>query len=362
MVKKKDYYELLDVSRSASEEDIKKAFRKLALEYHPDRNKNPDAADKFKEINEAYQVLSDTDKRSIYNQYGHAGLESNGAAQSGFSGFGDIGGFGDIFDTFFGGFGGRQRTRKRRGDDLELTKNITFEDAALGADIPVKLDRREFCQVCTGKKMEPGTNISTCGSCGGAGQIKRSQSSLFGQFMQVVECSSCNGSGELIETPCKPCKGRGYERQIRDLNIKIPAGVDDGSRIRLTGEGDVGDVGQPAGDLYILLQVSNHKVFKRENFNLLYTLDLSFPEAALGANVRIPTLEKSIDLKIDPGVQTGSLFRIRGEGIPILNRKGRGDLLVEIVLSTPKKLSKEAKELFKQLADQLDIPLDSKEG
>ena len=362
MVKKKDYYELLDVSRNASDEDIKKAFRKLALEYHPDRNKNEDAADKFKEINEAYQVLSDSNKRSIYDQYGHAGLENNGAGSSGFSGFSDVGGFGDIFDTFFGGFGSRQRSRQRRGDDLELTKNITFENAALGSDIPVKIDRREFCQTCSGTKMQPGTNISNCGTCGGSGQLKRSQSSLFGQFMQVVECSTCRGAGDIIETPCKSCRGRGYERQMRDLNIKIPAGVDDGSRIRLTGEGDVGDAGQPAGDLYILLQVANHKFFKRENFNLLYTLNLTFPEAALGTKVKIPTLEKTIELKIDSGVQTGSLFRIRGEGIPMLNRKGRGDLLVEIVLSTPKKLNKEAKELFKQLADQLDISLDSREG
>lgn len=361
MVKKKDYYELLDVSRNASDEDIKKAFRKLALEFHPDRNKNADATDKFKEINEAYQVLSDSDKRSIYDQYGHAGLDNNGASSSGFSGFSDVGGFGDIFDTFFGGFGGKQRSRKRRGDDLELTKNITFENAALGSDIPVKIDRREFCQTCSGTKMQPGTNISNCGTCGGSGQLKRSQSSLFGQFMQVVECSTCRGAGEIVETPCTSCRGRGYERQMRDLNIKIPAGVDDGSRIRLTGEGDVGDAGQPAGDLYILLQVANHKFFKRENFNLLYTLNLSFPEAALGTKVKIPTLEKTIELKIDSGVQTGSLFRIRGEGIPLLNRKGRGDLLVEIVLSTPKKLNKEAKELFKQLADQLDISLDSRE-
>jgi len=361
MVKKKDYYELLDVSRNASDEDIKKAFRKLALEFHPDRNKNADATDKFKEINEAYQVLSDSDKRSIYDQYGHAGLDNNGASSSGFSGFSDVGGFGDIFDTFFGGFGGKQRSRKRRGDDLELTKNITFENAALGSDIPVKIDRRELCQTCSGTKMQPGTNISNCGACGGSGQLKRSQSSLFGQFMQVVECSTCSGAGQIVETPCKPCRGRGYERQMRDLNIKIPAGVDDGSRIRLTGEGDVGDAGQPAGDLYILLQVANHKFFKRENFNLLYTLNLSFPEAALGTKVKIPTLEKTIELKIDSGVQTGSLFRIRGEGIPLLNRKGRGDLLVEIVLSTPKKLNKEAKELFKQLADQLDISLDSRE-
>jgi len=361
MVKKKDYYELLDVSRNASDEDIKKAFRKLALEFHPDRNKNADATDKFKEINEAYQVLSDSDKRSIYDQYGHAGLDNNAASSSGFSGFSDVGGFGDIFDTFFGGFGGKQRSRKRRGDDLELTKNITFENAALGSDIPVKIDRRELCQTCSGTKMQPGTNISNCGACGGSGQLKRSQSSLFGQFMQVVECSTCSGAGQIVETPCKPCRGRGYERQMRDLNIKIPAGVDDGSRIRLTGEGDVGDAGQPAGDLYILLQVANHKFFKRENFNLLYTLNLSFPEAALGTKVKIPTLEKTIELKIDSGVQTGSLFRIRGEGIPLLNRKGRGDLLVEIVLSTPKKLNKEAKELFKQLADQLDISLDSRE-
>ena len=278
----RDYYEVLGISRSNSDEDIREAFRKKALEYHPDRNKSPDAEAKFKEINEAYQVLSDPQKRAQYNQFGHAGVRSNGGFERPFDGFDVFGGFGDIFDSFFGDVSGRRTREAQRGADLQHRVVLSFEESVFGAERQVEVSRLDLCRRCSGEGSEPGTAVNTCGSCRGRGQVRRSQRSIFGQFTQVVGCSTCQGRGKVVETACETCRGAGAERRKRKIAVKIPAGVERGMQVRLSGEGDVGREGGPAGNLYVHVDIREHKQFVRQGNDLLYRLPINVAEASLG--------------------------------------------------------------------------------
>ena len=277
---KRDYYDILGIGRNDSGEDIRKAFRKKAMEFHPDRNKSTDAEEKFKEINEAYQVLSDTNKKAQYDRYGHAGVGANGGFDRPFEGFDVFGGFGDIFDSFFGDVSGRRATQAQRGGDLQHGVRLSFEEAVFGAEREVEVTRLERCQRCSGDGAEPGTKVTTCTTCRGTGQVRRSQRSIFGQFSQVGPCSTCRGSGNVIETPCTKCRAAGVGRQKRKIAVTIPAGVESGMQVRLTGEGDVGRDGGPAGNLYVQVDVRGHQQFDREGNDLVYHLRINLAEAA----------------------------------------------------------------------------------
>lgn len=346
---------MLGVSNGASDEEIKKAFRRLALEYHPDRNREPNAEERFKEVNEAYQVLSSREKRSAYDRFGHAGVASNGGAGRGFEGFDTFSGFGDIFDAFFGGIGAAERTKARptRGRDLEIGLTLTFEEAAMGTQKRIRVSRIEACDRCQGNRSEPGTSMETCGACRGAGHVKRSQQSLFGQFVQVVACPSCRGAGQVVSQPCQKCRARGVERNTQELDVVIPAGVEDGSQLRLPAEGDTGSHGGQPGDVLLLLNVKWHRLFQRDGSNLLLSLSINFSQAALGDSVEIPTLEGTTPLTIPAGIQTGTVLRIKGQGVAKVHDRGRGDLFVTVHVSTPRSLDPEAKKLLEQLAGKL---------
>lgn len=349
----RDYYEVLGVSRNNSEEDIRKAFRKKALEYHPDRNKSPDAEKTFKEINEAYQVLSDPNKRAQYNQFGHAGVKSNGGFDRPFDGFDVFGGFGDIFDSFFGGTSGNRTREAQRGADIQERVVLTFEESVFGAERQVDINRLEICQRCSGEGNEPGTPINTCTTCSGKGQVRRAQRSIFGQFTQVSVCSSCQGRGKIAQTGCNVCRGGSLERRKRTLTVKIPAGVESGMQVRLSNEGDVGRGGGPAGNLYMHVNVRPHEFFVREGNDLLYRLPIDVAEAALGVDKEIPTLEKNVrreTIKIPEGTQPGTEFRVRGKGIPHLNSSQRGDLRVLVDIQVPRTLNPEQRQLLEAFA------------
>ena len=354
MPSKRDYYEVLGVSSNASDEEIKKAFRRLALEYHPDRNRNADAEGRFKEVNEAYQVLSNPEKRTAYDRFGHAGVSADGGTSRGFEGFDTSGGFGDIFDAFFGGFGRRTRTESRRGRDLELGLTLSFEEAVLGTQREVEVSRTEVCERCKGSRGEPGTSVDRCATCQGSGQVRRSQQSLFGQFVQIVACPTCKGEGQVFSQTCTQCRGNGHERRTRKLTVTIPAGVGDGSQVRLPGDGDAGSLGGSAGDLYLVLHVKEHKLFQREGYDLLFELPVNFAQAALGDTVDVPTIQGKASLKIPAGVQPGTVLRIKGEGVPHVQRRGLGDLLVTIRVVTPRSLGPEEQRLFEELAKRLE--------
>jgi molecular chaperone DnaJ len=352
---KRDYYEVLGVPRNADKDGLKKAFRKLAQQYHPDVNKTPEAEARFKEINEAYQVLNDDQKRAAYDRYGHAGVQGAAGSYSDMSGFGDLG---SIFEELFGGFGrttgagAANRRQPRRGADLRADIRISFEEAAFGAERELEIPRMEACDHCKGSGAEPPTQPVTCHTCNGTGEVKRRQQSpLFGTVITATPCSACNGTGEVIPSPCTKCAGRKYIRATRKLNVKIPAGVDEGTRIRLVGEGEAGQMGGPPGNLYVIVSVDQHPVFVRSQSDLLLEFPVNVAQAALGATVRIPTLEGGQEeLEIPAGTQTGAQFRKRGLGIPHLQRNGRGDMLINIHVVVPAKLSAEQKELFRQLA------------
>lgn len=354
MTSKRDYYEVLSVSPTASDEEIRKAFRRLALEFHPDRNKSASAEEHFKQINEAYQVLSDAEKRAAYNRFGHAGVSANGGPAKGFDGFDTFGGFGDIFDTFFGGFERRARGEPHHGSDLEIGVTLSFEEAALGTEQELEVTRIETCQRCRGARSEPGATIATCSTCHGSGQVRRSQQSLFGYFVQVVTCPTCGGEGRVISQPCTQCRGTGRERQTRVLNVAIPPGVEGGSQVRLSGEGNAGSMGAPAGDLYLTIHVKEHKLFQRQGADLLLVLPVNFAQAALGDTLLIPTLQGKTSLTIPPGTQSGTVLRVKGQGIPHLQGKGRGDLLVTIQVVTPQSPSPETRRLLEELAKRLE--------
>ena len=354
---KRDYYDVLGLSRGASEEEIKKAFRKRAMEYHPDRNKNPDAEERFKEINEAYQILVDPQKRVQYDRFGHAGVTA-GRTGSGrdFEGFG---GFGDIFDSFFGDFTGRsQQRRAQRGSDIQYAVTVPFEEAVFGTEREVEVTRTERCHQCRGSGSKPGTSPSTCSTCRGMGQVRRSQRSVFGQFSQVACCPNCMGKGSVINTPCENCRGAGTERRNRKIAVKIPAGVEDGMQIRLTGEGDVGTNGSSPGNLYVHLTVKQHSLFQRDGNDILYELPLNFVQAALGDEVEVPTLNGSETLRIPPGTQPGAIFRIRGKGVPHLNGHRRGDLVIPVKLQIPTALDARQRKLLEELGQSLEKPND----
>ena len=358
-----DYYEVLGVSRKDSEEDIRKAFRKKAMEYHPDRNKNPDAEEKFKEINEAYQVLSDSNKRAQYDRFGHAGVNGNGGFDRPFDGFDVFGGFGDIFDSFFGDAGGRRARSPQRGSDLQQRVALSFEEAAFGSEREVEVSRVELCHHCSGAGNEPGTQVDTCSTCGGNGQVRRTQRSVFGQFAQVTACPTCQGKGSTMKTPCSICRGAGMERRNRKTLVNIPAGIQGGMQVRLTGEGNVGSNGGPPGNLYIQVDVRRHEFFEREEYDLLYALPINVAEAALGVDKQIPTLEGDTTLlRIPQGTQPGAEFRIRGKGIAHVNNGRKGDLRVFVDIQVPQKLTSQQRKLLEEFARSFDPGLVEEEG
>ena len=346
----RDYYDILGVGRGVGEEDIRRAFRKKAMEFHPDRNKSPDAEEKFKEINEAYQVLSDSGKRSRYDQFGKAGVGAGSGAGQPFDGFDVFGGFGDIFDSFFGNGSGRRR-QAQRGSDLQHRVVLSFEESVFGAEREVELTRLEDCGTCSGAGNEPGTPLDTCSTCKGNGQVRRAQRSVFGQFTQVTTCSSCQGRGTIIKTACPNCRGGGKERKSRKIEVAIPAGVESGMQVRLTGEGDAGSEGGGAGNLYVYIDVQEHQYFDRDGSDLTYVLPVNIAEAALGAQKIIPTLDgKEEELKLPPGTQPGTEFRIKGKGVPHLHGSRRGDLRVTVDVRVPGSLDDRQQELLQELA------------
>lgn len=358
MVTKRDYYDVLGVSRSASDDELKKAFRKLAFQYHPDRNRNDGAEEKFKEINEAYEVLSDANKRAAYDSYGHSGAAGSNAR--GFEGF-DFGGFGDIFDAFFGGMNHAGRRAPQRGADLHYEFTISFEEAAFGSEKEIKLKRTEACSRCHGSGAKPGTQPTRCPQCNGVGQVRRVQQSLFGRFVNTTLCDQCQGEGRIITDTCSQCRGTGREKQQRHIAVRIPAGVESGSRIRLSGEGNAGARGGSSGDLYVTLSVQEHEFFIRHGDDILYELPINFAQAALGTEVEVPTLQNSVKLNIPAGSQTDRTFRLKNQGIAHLTRNGRGDQIVKLFVATPESLTKEQRKLFQELASTL-APIKKKKG
>jgi molecular chaperone DnaJ len=343
----RDFYEVLGVPRNASQEEIKKAFRRLAMQYHPDRNKEPGAEARFKEINEAFEVLSDPEKRAAYDRFGHAGAAGTGAGR-GFEGFSNFAGFGDIFDAFFGSM--RRSTGPQRGADLRYNLTLTFEEAVFGTEKEIEVTRSEQCSFCGGSGAEPGSRPERCPSCGGSGEIRRVQQSIFGQFVNVSTCERCHGEGRIVTRACTHCRGTGRERKVRKLQVKIPPGVDSGQQLRLSGEGEAGSHGGPPGNLYVLLQVQEHPYFKRDEDDIILDLPINIAQAALGDEVEVPTLEGKAELKIPPGTQTGRIFELKGKGVPHLRGGGRGDQIVRVRVVTPTNLTNEQKRLLRELA------------
>jgi molecular chaperone DnaJ len=366
MTTKADYYTVLEVQRDASADEVKRAFRRLAMQYHPDRNSEPGAEARFKEINEAYEVLSDPERRATYDRFGHAGLDGQMGGSRGFEGFGPFGGFGDIFDAFFGAATQARRRAPSRGADLQVGLELSFEEAAFGTAKSIIINRTELCTTCNGLRAEPGTEPERCATCEGTGEVRRVQRSVFGQFINVGVCDRCRGEGLIVKSPCKHCRGTGRERVTRTIEVKVPAGVDNGSQVRLTGEGELGSYGGPRGSTYVVLNVGDHKVFERYEDDLHVQLNLSFAQAALGDEVHVPVLEPPAEgdtkaardttqtLQIKAGTESGEVITIRGKGVPHLRASGRGDLHVHVQVRTPKKLSKEQKDLLEKLAKTMD--------
>jgi molecular chaperone DnaJ len=347
---KRDYYEVLGVPRNASAEEIKKAYRKLAREYHPDVNKAPDAEAKFKEVKEAYDVLSDDQKRARYDQFGHEDPAAGfGGGAGGFSGA-DFGGFGDIFDMFFGGGGRRDPNAPQRGNDLQYTLTIEFKEAVFGKETDITIPRTETCDTCHGSGAKPGTRPETCSVCRGTGQQEIAQNTPFGRIVNRRVCSACGGRGKIVRERCTTCGGSGQVKRQRKIHIKIPAGVDDGSQLRISGEGEAGLRGGPPGDLYVVLRVKSHPFFEREDDDIYCEVPLTFVQAALGDEIEIPTLTEKVKLKIPPGTQTGTYFRLKGKGVPKLRGFGQGDQHVKVTVVTPTNLSEEQKELLRRFA------------
>lgn len=345
---KHDYYEILGVSRNATDEEIKKAYRQMALKYHPDRTPgDKEAEEKFKEAAEAYEVLKDTEKRSLYDHFGHEGLKRTGF--QGFTGFDDIfSSFGDIFEDFFG-FGGRRRRDRsyvQRGADLRYDLSISLREAAFGKEKEIEFDKHELCKTCSGTGVKPGKSKQTCPSCAGKGQVSHTQ----GFFTISSTCSRCSGQGEINPNPCKECRGSGLALVQKQLKVKIPAGVETGIRLKLSGEGEAGERGGPAGDLYVVLHVEADPFFERQGNDIICQIPISFSQAALGAHIEVPTLNGHEKITIPPGTQTGQTFTIHGAGIPFLQRKGKGDELVQVVVKTPTRLSPRQVKLFEELA------------
>ncbi len=360
MANKKDYYEVLGVSKNANEDELKKAYKKLAKQYHPDLNKHEDhAEEKFKEISEAYGILSDQGKRQKYDQFGHDGLNMNGGG----GGFGDFG-FGDIFDSFFGGgFSQTRRNGPRKGPDIREYAKISFEEAAFGVKRKIKVNRYEDCDTCTGSGAKPGTKKETCKHCNGSGQVKVQQNTLFGSFVNVKACDVCRGEGSIITEKCPTCNGSGKQRKQRTIEVNIPAGIDNGQSISIRGEGGVGENDGPNGNLIVTIAVLKHKIFNRNGYEVFNIQNISYAQATLGDTIKIPTLDGEIEYDISPGTQNGDKFRLRGKGIPSLRTSHRGDQIVEISVHVPKKLSKEQKELLYKYAETFgEKPTGKKKG
>jgi molecular chaperone DnaJ len=353
---KRDYYEILGVSKNATKEEIKKAYRKLSKKYHPDVNKEPDAAEKFKEIKEAYEVLSDDQKRAHYDQFGHAdpnqgfgGFRSDDFDLGGFSGFG---GFEDIFNTFFGGGRRRNPNAPRAGADLQYTMTLTFEEAAFGKETDIEIPSEETCHTCHGTGAKPGTKPETCPHCHGAGQISTEQSTPFGRIVNRRTCPYCGGTGQYIKEKCTTCGGTGRVKRRKKIHVKIPAGIDDGQQLRVAGQGEPGINGGPPGDLYIVFRVEPHEFFERDGDDIYCEVPLTFAQAALGDEIEVPTLHGKVKLKIPAGTQTGTRFRLKGKGVPNVRGYGYGDQHVIVRVVTPTKLTEKQKQLLREF-DQL---------
>lgn len=361
MANKRDYYEVLGVDKNASDADIKKAYRKLAKQYHPDVNPGDTVAEaKFKEVNEAYEVLSDPQKRAQYDQFGHAGTDPNGfGGFGGFSGgFGDFdfGGIGDIFETFFGGGGfsgrsGRGRSGPQKGADLKYSMEVAFEEAAFGVEKEITVNRMEICGTCHGTGSKPGKSPATCKHCNGTGQIQYKQSTPFGQFVNIKTCDVCHGEGKIITDPCATCNGKGRVRNSRKIKISVPAGIDDGQTISLRGEGEPGLRGGPSGDLFITIRVKPHPLFQRQGNDVICEIPITFVQAALGAELEVPTLEGKVKYMVPEGTQTGTVFRLKAKGIPFIRGNGRGDQYVKVVVEVPRKLNEKQKEILREFAE-----------
>ncbi len=365
MADKRDYYEVLGVSKGATDDEIKKAYRKLAKKYHPDLNKNnPEAADKFKEAGEAYEILSDKEKRARYDQFGFAGVDPNyGAGQGGYGGFG--GGFadvdlGDLFGSFFGGgFGGSSRQSRanapRQGESIRRSVVLSFEEAAFGCEKEITIDRVETCTECGGTGAEKGTSPETCPTCHGTGTVQQTQRTPFGAFSTSAPCSNCRGTGKIIKKPCKKCRGTGTERRSRTLKVTIPAGIDDGQSVALRGQGGAGANGGPAGDVIVTISIRPHPLFQRDGYDVWCEVPISYAQACLGDELIVPTVDGKVEYTMPAGTQPGTVFRMRGKGIQMVNGRGRGDQYVKVTLEVPKNLSDRQKELLRQLEDS-DTP------
>jgi molecular chaperone DnaJ len=356
MVAKRCYYEILGLSRSASDTEIKRAFRKLAFKYHPDHNRDDGAAERFKEVNEAYEVLSDPARRESYDRFGHA---SEGFAQ----GFDIFSGFGDIFESFFGGATTGARRRPQRGSDLHYNLTLTFEEAVFGCEKEIEGWRIENCSICNGSGCEQGSRPVKCPECSGTGQTRRVQRSIFGQFVNLVTCHRCEGEGSIIDRPCPRCRGARQEKKQHHLAVTVPAGVDNGSQIRISGEGNIGIRGGSPGDLYVSISVQEHEQFERRGNDIIYNLPINFTQAALGSEAQVPTIEEPVQLKVPAGTQTGKLFRLKGKGAPYLRGGGRGDQLVIVHVITPDSLNEKQRELLEELGKTMGptvLPKDEK--
>jgi molecular chaperone DnaJ len=355
MAAKRDYYEILGVQRNASEEEIKKAFRRLARQYHPDVNKEKGAEAQFKEINEAYEVLGDPQKRRAYDRFGHAGVGAGAGAGAGsnpFEGFG-FGSFNDLFEQIFAGAAGTAGTRRgaQRGADLRYDLTLSFEEAVRGTQKEIEIPRWESCPTCRGNGAQPGTSTQRCTACNGTGEIRRVQQSIFGQFVNVMVCDRCRGEGRVITTPCDRCHGQGRVRNVRKVAVNIPAGVDDGISVRVTGEGEAPQRGGTPGNLFVALSVKPHEYFKRQGTDILYEMPVSFAEATMGAEVEVPTLDGKEMLKIPAGTQSGRVFRLKGKGVPVVHSSTRGDELITVKVVTPQTLTGRQKELLREFAE-----------
>jgi molecular chaperone DnaJ len=345
----RDYYEILGIPRGASADDIRQAYRSLAKQYHPDVNSEPGAEDKFKEINEAYAVLSNDERRSAYDRFGHDGLKGMPFD------FNFDFGLGDIFEEFFGfNMGGSSRRRApRRGADLRYSIELSFEEAVFGVTKEIDFERHETCSRCSGAKAEPGTSPVRCNTCNGSGEVRQVRQTLLGSMVNVGACPNCRGSGEIISTPCSTCRGSGYERKAVKKDIEIPAGIDDGNQIRVSGEGEPGSNKGPRGNLYVAIRVKPHKYFRRRNNDILLDLSINIAQAVLGGDIDVPTLEGEEKLRIPAGTQPGKVFKLRNRGVPKLRSNGRGNQLVVVSVDVPRTLSVEQRQLFEQLAETL---------